>query len=95
MPEPMSKGEWLQMMDAFLTGFPTWRHDVKKLIAVDDRVIARLVDHTKHEGEFNGISPTGNRVEIGIIAMFRFRDGKIIEHREEADMLLFNQQLGM
>jgi predicted ester cyclase len=42
-----------------------------------------------------GIPATGNRFEISGMNLCRFKNGKIIEEREELNMLGFMQQLGM
>ena len=38
-----------------------------------------------HSGEFHGIAPTGKRVEVKAIDMFRIEGGKIVEHWGHAD----------
>jgi predicted ester cyclase len=48
-----------------------------------------------HTGEFNGIAPTGKRVEIQFVDILRLRDGQIIEHWLSMDQLSFMQQLGV
>ena len=46
---------------------------------------ARVTMHGTHRGEFQGIAPTGKRVEVRAIDMFRISDGKIVEHWGHAD----------
>jgi predicted ester cyclase len=75
--------------------FPKWKHKMEEIIAVGDKVIARAIDYTTHEGEFQGIPATGNKVEFGVIVIYSIDKGKIVEMREEGDMLGFFQQLGM
>ena len=41
-----------------------------------------------------GISPTGNRVVVTSIGIFRFSDGKIVESWDEYDALGLLRQLG-
>jgi len=48
-----------------------------------------------HEGEWQGIPPTGNKVETSAIFITRIVNGKIVEHREEDNSLGFMMQLGM
>jgi predicted ester cyclase len=48
-----------------------------------------------HQGEFAGIPATGNKVEISGIMIGRIENGKIVEEREEMDMLGLFMQLGM
>jgi len=38
-----------------------------------------------HQGTFQGLTPTGKRVEVRAIDMFRISDGKIVEHWGHAD----------
>jgi len=48
-----------------------------------------------HQGEFQGIPATGNKVEISGIIISRIENGKIVEEREDWDLLGFMQQLGL
>ena len=94
-PAPMSKEESHEYLVMVLKAFPKWIHKIEEIIAVGDKVITRIIDYTTHEGEFQGIPATGNKVEFGVIVIWRIEDGKIVEMREEGDMLGFMQQLGM
>lgn len=60
-----------------------------------DRVVLRFVVQGTHKAELEGIPPTGNKVEISALLIFRIKDGKVVEEVEEADLLGFYQQLGM
>ncbi len=53
---------------------------VEDMIADDDRVAARVAMRGTHHGEFQGIAPTGKRVQVRAIDMFRIADDKIVEH---------------
>ena len=68
---------------------------IEDLIAAGDKVIVRFIYRGTHEGEFLGVPATGNKVEMGGIIITRIENGKIIEDRDESDMLGFMQQLGM
>ncbi len=94
-PAPMSKEESHEYLVMVLKAFPKWIHKIEEIMAVGDKVITRIIDYTTHEGEFQGIPATGNKVEFGVIVIWRFKNGKIVEMREEGDMLGFFQQLGM
>jgi predicted ester cyclase len=58
-------------------------------------VITRNIFRGTHKGTFGGIPPTGNRIELCSIIIARIKNGKIIEEREEYDVLGMMQQLGM
>ena len=66
-------------------GFPDLSITVEDLMAEGDRVAARVTMRGTHLGEFQGLAPTGKRVEVGAIDMFRISGGKIVEHWGHAD----------
>jgi steroid delta-isomerase-like uncharacterized protein len=66
-------------------GFPDLSITVEDVMAEGDQVAARVTMHGTHRGEFQGIAPTGKRVEVRAIDMFRISDGKIVEHWGHAD----------
>ena len=66
-------------------GFPDLTIAVEDVMAEGDRVTARVTMRATHQGEFQGIAPTGKRVEVRAIDMFRIEDGKIVEHWGHAD----------
>lgn len=66
-------------------GFPDLSITVEDVMAEGDRVAARVTMRGTHRGEFQGIAPTGKRVEVKAIDMFRISDGKIVEHWGHAD----------
>jgi len=80
---------------SFYAGFPDLSHEFEDLFAVDDRVVLRAIDSGTHVGEFMGLAPTGRPVKFGIIAVFRFEEGRIAEAWEEADLLGLLGQLGV
>jgi steroid delta-isomerase-like uncharacterized protein len=65
--------------------FPDMRVTVEDLVAEEDKVTVRVTMRGTHEGEFQGIAPTGKRVEVKAIDMFRIKDKKIVEHWGHAD----------
>ncbi len=66
-------------------GFPDLSITVEDMMAEGDRVAARVTMRGTHRGEFQGIAPTGKRVEVKAIDMFRIGGGKIVEHWGRAD----------
>ena len=65
--------------------FPDLNVTVEEVMAEGDRVAARVTMRGTHRGEFQGIAPTGKRVEVRAMDMFRISDGKIVEHWGHAD----------
>ena len=93
--EPKSREETIEFGKMLHNGFPDFAYSIEELIAVEDRVISRFIFRGSHEGEFQGIPATGNKIEISGIMMTRIENGKIVEDREEFEALGFMQQLGM
>lgn len=94
-PEPLSREDMMEFLKMIFAAFPDINWEIKKILAVEDRVIVWNVVTGTHEGEYMGIPATGNKVLVSSILMLRFQDGKIVEEREEANMLGLMQQLGM
>jgi steroid delta-isomerase-like uncharacterized protein len=94
-PKSMSTEEVIELLKIYRGSFPDLHYSVKESVAVGDLVITRSMVTGTHRGEFQGIPATGNRVEFSSINMCRLRDGKIVEERQEDDVLGMMQQLGM
>jgi steroid delta-isomerase-like uncharacterized protein len=94
-PNPMSREKAREFLEMIFMAFPKWQHKIEEIIAVENKVITRAIDYTTHEGEFSGIPATGNKVEFGAIVIYRVENGKIVEMREEANILGLFMQLGM
>jgi steroid delta-isomerase-like uncharacterized protein len=94
-PKPMSREEEVAMAKMFYTAMPDLTHNIVDIFAVKDLVITRLTASGTHQAELEGMPPTGKKVTISALVMFRIKDGLITEEIEEADMLGLYQQLGM
>jgi steroid delta-isomerase-like uncharacterized protein len=78
---------------AHRTAFPDWREEIEDLIVERDRVVARFTSRGTNLGAFLDKPPTGNRVEISEVAIFRLQDGKIVEQWVYPDILSMQRQL--
>jgi predicted ester cyclase len=92
---PVSRDDYMAMVKMMTTAIPDMVHNVTELLAVGDRVVTRVFIQGTHLGELNGIPPTGNKVSVSFIAIFRLKDGKVVEEVAEEDFLGLYQQLGM
>ena len=83
---------------AFFDACPGLRHHLTGVIGENDFVATRLTVTGRHTKPFampSGTLPPSNReFEMPVINMFRFGDGKVVEHWAVFDMLGFLQQLG-
>ncbi len=93
--KPISREETIEFGKMLRNGFPDFAYNIEDLIAEGDIVISRFIFRGTHEGEFQGIPATGNKVEMSGFMMTRIENGKLVEDKEEYDGLGFMSQLGM
>jgi steroid delta-isomerase-like uncharacterized protein len=79
---------------AIRAAFPDWHATVEELIVEGDRVAERWTGRGVHQGEFQGIPPTGNSVVVPGVVFYRIADGKIAEFRGQFDRMSLLQQIG-
>lgn len=88
------KQKSLARMLAIRSAFPDQHLTIEDQIAEGDKVVTRVIFHGTHQGQFNGIAPTGRKVQWSGIAMDRIANGKVVEmwHVQNTTALL--QQIG-
>jgi steroid delta-isomerase-like uncharacterized protein len=74
-----------QLAAAFHEAFPDLNHVVEDTLADGDKVTVRFVLHGTHRGAYEGIAPTGKRINVEAIAILQIADGKVVELREVRD----------
>jgi steroid delta-isomerase-like uncharacterized protein len=89
------KGKALEQFAAsLLVAFPDIRFTIEDLVAEGDKVVTRWSCTATHQGEFMGLAPSGKKVTLSALDIFRIVEGKVVEERVEFDTLRFFQQLG-
>ncbi len=83
-----------QRIEGFLDAFPDIRFEVGDVFGEGGLVTFRATIHGTHEGEFEGVAPTGRRIEVSLIDVVRVEGGKFAEHWGGPDMLDVMRQLG-
>ena len=93
---PPTKDGMLDYFRDLLQAFPDLRMEVEDLIAEGDKTVARVSATATHRGEFMGVPPTNEQMEMQLIDIMAFDgDGLVCEHWGVADMLSLMQQLGV
>jgi predicted ester cyclase len=82
-----------QILEALRTAFPAASCTIQDLIQEREIVAEWFVFEGVHEGEFHGVAPTGKRVTMDGMAMFRIVDGRILARWGLEDQLGLMQQL--
>ena len=78
---------------ALLRGFPDAAVEISEQLAERDLVATRKTFRGTHLGELWDLPPTGNRVELEFIYIFRVSDGKSIEHWTSMDLSALRHQM--
>lgn len=75
------------------TAFPDVQFKVVDQVSEGDKVATRWIISGTHKGEFQGMPPSGKRIEMTGITIFRIADGKLIEGWTNEDVLGMLQQI--
>jgi predicted ester cyclase len=94
-PDPMDLKRYKDFLAARRAAFPDRRFAVEDMIAEGDKVSARFTMRGTHNGELQGIAPSGREVTMSGIDIIRLKEGKMVEDRVEVDQLGMMQQLGV
>ena len=93
-PGPVDREGHKSLVIMFRTAFPDWIETVEDVIGEGDKVVVRVTGTGTHEGDFQGIPPTGAKVTATGIGIGRMADGKVAEAWAAYDALGLLQQLG-
>ena len=91
----LGKQALMQTNDGGHVAFPDYSMTIDDMIAEGDKVFVLSTRRGTHEGEFNGIPPTGNKIKVYRFALYRLEGGKIAEMWALDDTLGQFQQLGL
>ena len=82
-------------VDATFAAFPDLVVTVHDQVAEDDKVVTRWSATGTHDGDFAGVPASGRLITVTGIHVHRVRDGRLVEHWEELNMLGVLRQLGV
>src|SRR5215213_2312706 len=82
-----------RFVSEFGSASPNLRISSKEQIAEGDKVVSYGTIRGTHQGEFRGMAPTGEEMEIPGMAVFRFSsEGKVVESWDSYDQLSLMRQ---
>lgn len=96
-PEGVVRGrdELEAFMRGVLAGFPDFHVSVLEMFAGDNRAMYEAELTMTHEGEFDGLPPTGREIEIQELATCQIAGDRIQEYRVYFDQQEVFEQLGL
>lgn len=74
--------------------FPDAHLEPQTMVADDDKVAFAYTLTGTHNGEFNGVPPTGKRIEVRGLQIGRFENGQIVERWGATDEATIMSQIG-
>jgi predicted ester cyclase len=90
--------EFIRLFTLAFDAFPDWHEAIEDIIAEGDKVWVRVKCTGTHTGEWNhfGVQfpPTGKKVTMMMVDIWRVVNGKLVEGSEVDDSLDFLKQLG-
>ncbi len=97
--EQQGREKLKQLFTMAFEAFPDWYEAIEDIIAEGDKVWVRVKATGTHTGEWNlfGVTlpPTGKKVILRMVFIWRIANGKLAEGWEVDDNLGFLKQLGV
>ncbi len=93
-PTPMDREGHKHLVATFLGAFADLRRNIEELVGEGDKVVERWTVTGTHQGEFQGLAPTGRRISYAGITIWGIGGGRIVENRTIQDFMGLMQQLG-
>jgi steroid delta-isomerase-like uncharacterized protein len=94
-PEPVQgPAGYLAIIGMMREGFPDIQWTLEEMVAESDKVAARFTMRGTHQGPFFGVAPTGKKITVQAMNLYRLSNGKFVEERGQPDMLGLLQQIG-
>ena len=88
IPPELPKGPqgFNQFYSWLRSAFPDIRFTVNDLIAENDKVVVRWTWHCTHTGNYIEIAPTGKKISVDGIAIYRIENDQIVERWVQLDI---------
>lgn len=94
-PDPLTgPAGYMEIINMMRSGFPDIQWTLEETIAEGDNIVARYTMRGTHQGAFMGVAPTGNKIAVQALNIYRFADGKIVEELGQPDLLGLLHQIG-
>lgn len=77
------------------SAFPDLKAEPVEICATDDHVAMRYTISGTHQGEFQGVAPTGKSFKVSAMQLARFENGRCVERWGSTDELGMMKQLGI
>ena len=93
--QPAGREGYKRAIVTLRTGFPDLTATVEEVLVEGDRVVTRYTARGTHLGTFQGVAPTGKRIEASGTTIDRYAGGRIVETWDSFDLLAVYRQIGV
>ncbi len=93
--DALTRDGFRDVLAYYFAAFSDLHYIVEEVVAEGDTVVTRLKMRGTQDGEYDGQSASGRRVEVDEIDVVRISDGRIAGWRIVWDELAFRRQLGL
>ena len=73
--------------------FPDWSEEIRRIVAERDLIVIHYVSTGTNQGRWFSNPPTGRRIQINEVSIFRIEEGRIAEQWLLPDIFSMQQQL--
>ncbi|WP_328551361.1 ester cyclase [Streptomyces sp. NBC_00358] len=77
-----------------LAAFPDLETEIEDLISAADKVVVRVRWTGTQTGDYSGVPAGGKRVEVRVMSIWRFAEGKVVDNWTIQDQFSLLQQTG-
>ncbi|KAI3573548.1 hypothetical protein IWW34DRAFT_756688 [Fusarium oxysporum f. sp. albedinis] len=85
---------YLQILDMLRSAYPDIQWTLEETVSEGDNVVARFTTRGTQTGSFLGYPPSGKRIQMTVINIYRFSQGKIVEETGLPDLFGMMVQIG-
>jgi hypothetical protein len=71
--------KWKTIVSQWCQAFPDYTNEIGDIFAKGDKVTARFTFRRTNDGPFNEDPPTGKKIDVTEILIWRFKNGKVVE----------------
>lgn len=93
-PHPHDYEAFIRFVHQRRTAFAGFHDHVEEWFVEEDKVAIRVTVSGIHQGEFQGIAPTGKPVSVTAYASYHIANGKLTEMRFLLDVFRILEQIG-
>jgi steroid delta-isomerase-like uncharacterized protein len=93
--QPTNRDGVKSVISTIRNAIPDLNITIEDMLAEGTTVASRWVTKGTHKGDLMGAKPTGNKISVSETAVFRVKDGKVVEAWANRDDLGFLQQIGL